>query len=159
MIAIDVVGVRLEVPSNQPVLLLRERGGNRYLPIWIGAAEATAIAMTESGLEPPRPLTHDLIKMILDGLGVVLTKVEISDLSGGVFYADMIFSNGVVLSARPSDAVAVALRTDSEVLVAEHVLEAAGVPAPLDEDSEVEAFRQFLDSVTPEEFGGPESQS
>ncbi|MDP3971781.1 MAG: bifunctional nuclease family protein [Candidatus Nanopelagicales bacterium] len=159
MIPIDVVGVRLEVPSNQPVLLLRERGGSRYLPIWIGVAEATAIAMTESGMEPPRPLTQDLVRLVLEAAKVDLLRVEISDLAEGVFYADMVLSNGVVISARPSDAVAVALRTGSETLVAEHVLEAAGVPAPLDEDTEVEAFREFLESVTPEEFGGRESQS
>lgn len=159
MAAVEVVGVRVEVPSNQPVLLLRESLGSRYLPIWIGPGEATAIAFAQQGVEPPRPLTHDLIKDVLEAFGVTLLQVEICELRDGVFYANLAFSNGSVVSARPSDAIAIALRTGTGVSVADEVLDAAGIEAPAEEETEVEAFREFLDNVTPEDFGGSDAQS
>lgn len=140
------------MPSNQPVLLLRETNGQRYLPIWIGVSEATAIAFAQQGIQPPRPLTHDLIKDLLDAFGISLVHVEIPELREGVFYAFLIFSNGIRVSCRPSDAIAVALRTGSDVTVADDVLEAAGIELAGDEESEVEAFREFLDTVSPEDF-------
>lgn len=158
MIPVEVVGVRLEVPSNQPVLLLRERDGQRYLPIWIGASEATAIAMAQGGVEPPRPLTHDLAKTLLAATGLELTRVEITELRDGVFFANLILSDGQSISARPSDAIALAVRTSAATLVAADVLDMAGVAAPPDEDTEVEAFRAFLDEVSPEDFSGSGSQ-
>lgn len=152
VVAVEIVGVRVEIPSNQPVLLLREFNGARYLPIWIGASEATAIAMAQQGIEPPRPLTHDLIKELLDTFGITLLHVEIPKLDDGVFYASLIFSNGDEVSCRPSDAVALALRTGADVGVAEEVLQAAGIELAEDNETEVEAFREFLDKVAPEDF-------
>ena len=108
---LDVVGVRVEMPSNQPIVLLKESGGERYLPIWIGAGEATAIAFAQQGVVPPRPLTHDLIRDLLEAAGQQLTQVRITSLRDGVFYAEMVFASGMEVSARPSDAIAVALRT------------------------------------------------
>ena len=108
---LDVVGVRVEMPSNQPIVLLKESGGERYLPIWIGAGEATAIAFAQQGVVPPRPLTHDLIRDLLEAAGQQLTQVRITALRDGVFYAEMVFASGMEVSARPSDAIAVALRT------------------------------------------------
>lgn len=145
------------MPSNQPVLLLRETKGARYLPIWIGAVEATAIAFAQQGVEPPRPLTHDLMRDLLEHFGHALTTVQITDLSDGVFFAELVFADGSAVSARPSDAVALALRTGAATVVAEDVMDAAGVDAPEEEETEVEAFREFLDSVSPEDFGGEES--
>lgn len=152
VIEVEIVGVRVEVPSNQPVLLLREVCGRRYLPIWIGANEATAIAIAQQGVQPPRPLTHDLIKHLLDTFGIRLVQVEIPELTDGVFYATLVFSNGARVSCRPSDAIAVALRTGADVVVADEVLDAAGIQIAEEDETEVEAFREFLDSVSPEDF-------
>lgn len=155
---VEVLGVRVEMPSNQPIVLLREVDGEKYLPIWIGAHEATAIAYVQQGVVPPRPLTHDLLKDVLDGVGRSLVGVRITRLEDGVFYAELDLGDGAVVSARPSDAIALALRTASPIDVAEDVLDEAGVLIPdegegEDEEDEVEKFREFLDQVTPEDFG------
>lgn len=152
MIPLDVMGVRVEMPSNQPIVLLREVGAERYLPIWIGAAEATAIAFAHQGLVPPRPLTHDLLRDVLVATGQELRAVHITELRDGVFYASLRLASGVEVSARPSDAIALALRTGSPILGAEDLLAEAGVVIP-EENDEVEKFREFLDNVTPEDFG------
>ena len=149
---LDVIGVRVEMPSNQPIVLLREVDGDRYLPIWIGAPEASAIALAQQGVTPPRPLTHDLLRDVVAALGVQLVEVRITDLSDGVFYAVLVFDTGVEVSARPSDAIALALRTGSRVLGAEQVLEEAGLAIPSEDEDEVEKFREFLDHVSPEDF-------
>jgi uncharacterized protein len=149
---IDVVGVRVEMPSNQPIVLLRETDGERYLPIWIGAVEATAIAFAQQGVVPPRPLTHDLIKNLLEALDRPLLEVRISEVRDGVFYADLIFDAGVEVSARTSDSIALALRTGTRIVCAEAVLDEAGIVVPDEQEAEVEKFREFLDQVTPEDF-------
>ncbi|KIQ67088.1 MULTISPECIES: bifunctional nuclease family protein [Kitasatospora] len=151
---LDVVGVRVEMPSNQPIVLLREVGGDRYLPIWIGPGEATAIAFAQQGMTPVRPLTHDLFKDVLEALGQQLTEVRINDLRDGVFYADLVFSGGAEVSARPSDAIALALRTGTPIFGSEEVLAEAGISIPDEQEDEVEKFREFLDQVSPEDFGG-----
>lgn len=150
---VDVLGVRVEMPSNQPIVLLREVEGERYLPIWIGAAEATAIAYVQQGVVPPRPLTHDLLKNVIDASGRALTEVRITTLEEGIFYAELQLGDSSVVEARPSDAIAVALRTGSPILVDEGVLDEAGVLIPDEEEDEVEKFREFLDQITPEDFG------
>lgn len=145
------------MPSNNPIVLLRERDGGRYLPIWVGAVEATAIAYAQQGIVPPRPLTHDLLRDILAALGVALQEVRITALEDGVFYAVLVFSNGTEVSARPSDAIALALRVDAPIRGADEVLDAAGIDIPDDEpapaEDQVEKFREFLDQVSPEDFG------
>ena len=150
---VEVMGVRVEMPSNQPIVLLREVEGDRYLPIWIGAAEATAIAYVQQGVVPPRPLTHDLLKDVVGAVGRTLSEVRITRLEEGVFYAELDLGDGAIVSARPSDAIAVALRTGSPILVEDAVLDEAGVVIPDEEEDEVERFREFLDQVTPEDFG------
>ena len=150
---VDVMGVRVEMPSNQPIVLLREVEGDRYLPIWIGAAEATAIAYVQQGVVPPRPLTHDLLKDVVGAVGRTLAEVRITRLEDGVFYAELDLGDGAVVRARPSDAIALALRTSSPILVDDNVLDEAGVAIPDEEEDEVERFREFLDQVTPEDFG------
>src|SRR5438067_3506768 len=134
---LSVVGVRVELPSNQPIVLLKEAQGERYLPIWIGAVEATAIAYAQQGMVPERPLTHDLMKDVLDALGADLRSVTITDLRDGVYYADLRFASGVEVSARPSDAIALAIRTGTTIFAEESVLAEAGVAIP-DEGSEEE---------------------
>ena len=158
---VDVVGVRVEMPSSQPIVLLREVGGERYLPIWIGAAEASAIAFAQQGMEPPRPLTHDLFAETIRVLGHTLSEVRIVNLTDGVFEAILVFDDQTEISARPSDSIALALRTGTPVFCAEEILAEAGVPIPdseaggtdeVQEEEEVERFREFLDQVTPEDF-------
>ena len=148
----EVVGVRVEMPSNQPIVLLKEIEGDRYLPIWIGAVEATAIAYAQQGMLPARPLTHDLFKEVIEALGATLRTVNITALREGIFFADLVFSNGAEVSARPSDSIALALRTGSNIFVSEDVLEEAGVAIPDEQEDEVEKFREFLDNVSPEDF-------
>ena len=150
---VDVVGVRVEMPSNQPIVLLREAEGDRYLPIWIGAVEATAIAFAQQGVVPARPLTHDLLRDVLDALSSPLEEVRITRLEDGVFFAELVFASGAVVGARPSDAIALALRTNSVILVSDDVLAEAGVSIPDEEEDEVERFREFLDQISPEDFG------
>ncbi len=149
---VDVIGVRVEMPSNQPIVLLREVSGDRYLPIWIGAVEATAIAFAQQGVVPPRPLTHDLIKDLLNATGQDLSEVRITEMKDGIFYAVLVFGSGVEVSARPSDSIALALRTGSKIVCAEQVLDEAGLEVPDEQEDEVEKFREFLDHVSPEDF-------
>ncbi len=151
---VDVIGVRVEMPTNQPLVLLRETDGVRYLPIWIGAVEATAIAFAQQGVVPPRPLTHDLLRNLLEALDQQLNEVRITEVRDGVFYATLVLASGVEVEARPSDSIALALRTGSRIVCAEDVLGASGVHVPDQEEDEVEKFRAFLDDITPEDFEG-----
>ena len=157
----EVVGVRVEMPSNQPIVLLKETEGDRYLPIWIGQSEAAAIALEQQGVEPARPLTHDLIRDVITALGHSLKEVRIVDLQEGTFYADLIFDRDIKVSARPSDSVAIALRVGVPIYVEEAVLAEAGLLIPDENDEEaagtvredeVEKFKEFLDSVSPDDF-------
>jgi bifunctional DNase/RNase len=155
MIELSLVGVRVELPSNQPIVLLKEVDGERFLPIWIGAVEATAIAFALQGIQTPRPMTHDLLRDILRESEVRVDSVLISELVDQTFYATLnLTSNGSQreVSSRPSDAIALAVRTNTPIYAAEDVLEQAGIELKDEEESEVEKFREFLDQVTPEDF-------
>lgn len=147
-----VVGIRVEQPQNQPVLLLRESDGERYLPIWIGQTEAAAIALEQQGVQPARPLTHDLIKELISALGHRLKEVRIVDLQEGTFYADLVFDKDIRVSARPSDSIAIALRAGVPIIVEEPVLAEAGLLMPDEREDEVEKFKEFLESVSPDDF-------
>src|SRR3954466_5354747 len=152
---LSVVGVRVERPSNQPIVLLKEVDGDRYLPIWIGAVEATAIAFAQQGVVTSRPMTHDLLRDLLAALDRPLQSVTITDLRDGIFYAELQFDGGVAVSARPSDAIALAMRTGAVIRSSEAVLADAGIAIPDEQEDEVEKFREFLDNVTPEDFEHP----
>lgn len=153
---LDIVGVRVELPSKQPLVLLKEVEGERYLPIWIGAVEATAIALAQEGVTTQRPMTHDLMRDVLLALSAELTRVTITDLRDGVFYANLVFANGVEVSARPSDAIALAMRMSVPVFGDESVLAEASISVPEEQaaqqENELEQFRKFLDEVSPEDF-------
>ena len=153
---LDVIGVRVEMPSNQPIVLLRERGGDRYLPIWVGASEASAIAFAQQGVVPPRPLTHDLLRDVITAVGRRLEEVRIVAIKDDVFHAELVFDGGLVVPSRSSDAIALALRTGARIVGADAVLEAGGVAVPHEDEDEdeVEKFREFLDQISPEDFGG-----
>lgn len=164
MIEMRVVGVRVEIPSQQPILVLTEKDGDRSLPIVIGSVEATSIAMHLQGIRPSRPLTHDLLGQVILALGRHVEQVRVVDFREGTFYGELAFDDGTSLSARPSDAVALAVRVDCPVFVAEALLDEVGIvlhepddDAPsgpeVDPDEQVQAFREFLDSVSPEDFG------
>ncbi|MEO7079793.1 bifunctional nuclease family protein [Rhodococcus sp. BP22] len=147
-----VVGIRVEQPQNQPVLLLREADGERYLPIWIGQTEAAAIVLEQQGVQPGRPLTHDLIKDLIGALGHTLKEVRIVDLQEGTFYADLVFDKDIRVSARPSDSIAIALRAGVPIFADEPVLSEAGLLMPNEREDEVEKFKEFLESVSPDDF-------
>ena len=145
--------MRVELPSNSPIVLLREVAGKRrVLPIFIGGPEATAIAFALDGVVTPRPMTHDLMKDLLAATGNDLTEVRITEMKDGIFYALLVFGSGVEVSARPSDSIALALRTGSRIVCAEEVLDEAGLEVPDEQEDEVEKFREFLDHVSPEDF-------
>ena len=155
---LSVVGVRLELPANQPIVLLKEVAGERYLPILIGAVEATAIAFAQQGVTTARPMTHDLFRDVLVALRSSVSRVVINDLQDGVFFATLIFANGVEVSARPSDAIALAMRMDIPLFSEERVLSEAGIEVPDEseaQETEVERFREFLGTISPEDFESP----
>ena len=149
------MGVRVELPSNQPIVLLKESDGDRYLPIWIGAVEATAIAFALQGIQTPRPMTHDLMRDILGETQVSVERILISELVDQTFYALIRMSadgKTVEVSSRPSDAIALAVRINAPIFAAEEVLDQAGIELRDEEETEVEKFREFLDQVSPEDF-------
>ena len=151
------VGVRVELPTNNPIVLLREAGEQqRVLPIFIGAVEATAIAFALQGVVTQRPMTHDLMRDLLLGLGVGVDRIVITELREGTFYAEIqMTTNGTHtnVSSRPSDAIALAARLGTPIFADEAVLEEAGIiVAEDDEEDEVERFREFLEGVNPEDF-------
>jgi bifunctional DNase/RNase len=152
---VEVVGVRVEMPSNSPIVLLREAGGERYLPIWIGAVEATAIAFAQQGVVPPRPLTHDLLKDVIEATGNTVREIRITEMRDNVFYATLALASGVEVSARPSDSIALALRTGARIVCAEEILEESGIAVPDEQEETVEQFREFLEQVSPEDFERP----
>ncbi len=149
---LSVVGVRVELPSQQPIVLLKEVDGDRYLPIWIGAVEATAIAFAQQGVVTARPMTHDLMRDVLAAFERPLQTVTITELREGVFYAELGFEGGVTVSARPSDAIALAMRSGATIRSEASVLEEAGIAIPDEQEDEVEKFREFLDQINPEDF-------
>jgi bifunctional DNase/RNase len=155
MIEMNLVGVRVELPTNQPIVLLREREGDRYLPIWIGAMEATAIAFALQGIVTARPMTHDLLKNVLEELTVRVERIVITELKDGTFFATItMLQNGssFEISSRPSDAIALAVRSNVPIFAAEDVLTEASIVIHDDEEQEVEKFREFLEQVNPEDF-------
>lgn len=162
-----VLGVRVSVPGNEVVVVLGEPGGTRVLPIVIGPREGAAIASAQAGLVPPRPLTHDLLVSILDHLGVGVKEIRVTRVVDGIFHAEIELSGGQEVDARPSDAIAIALRAKCPVLCDEELLAVAGVPieeAGLDQEEAqqlpaaesgaevLEQFRAFLEGVEPEDF-------
>jgi bifunctional DNase/RNase len=168
MVEVRLRAVRVDLQSNTPVLLLQEtEGEGRTLPIFIGTPEATAIAYALQGVTMPRPMTHDLMKDMLSSLDVEVERVVITELRSSTYFAELQLRRGgdrSVVSSRPSDAVAVAVRTGSPLFVSDELMDAEGIILAIesadDEDEEgnpdelVGQFRQFLDSIKPEDFGG-----
>jgi uncharacterized protein len=156
-IEMELVGIELERPPNIPCLVLRETDGEgRILPIFIGGPEATAIAFALEEVETPRPMTHDLMKDLLDKLGATVERVVVTELRDATFFAEIILRMaGDVhsVSARPSDAIALAVRFGAPVFAEEGVLDVAGRAAEEGVPEEVvEQFKEFIDQVNPEDF-------
>ena len=159
---LELVGVRIEVPANTPMMLLQESDGERrLLPIYIGHPEASAIHVAIEGIEPPRPLTHDLFINSLIELGAAIEQIVITEVREHTFYAELhlaIDDGSHVVSARPSDAVALAVRFGAPILASEQLLDEAGQPAELasdddEEDEIIDEFKDFIENVSPEDFG------
>ncbi len=168
MIEVVLRAVRVDVGSSTPLLLLEEVQGDRVLPIFIGAPEAAAIAYALQNLTTPRPMTHDLLGHVVSALGGRLFSVEITELRDNTFFARLrLLKDGheIEVSARPSDAVALALRIGAPILVSDALMDAEGREMDLEEDEEgdeeasgpseselVAELREFLDTIRPEDF-------
>jgi bifunctional DNase/RNase len=155
-VPMDITGVRMELPSNTPIVLLREQEGERFLPIWIGPVEAMAISSAIDGVEPPRPQTHDLLSSVIESLGATLTRVVVTELRDNIFFADLVLDlagREVIVSSRPSDAVALAVRTRAPVFARPGVLDEAGIEIrEEEEEAEIERFREMLEDISVEDF-------
>lgn len=160
MIQMTLSSIRVQMPDNVPVVLLKEVGSSgRTLPILIGHEEATAIARAIQGVEPPRPLTHDLVRDLLGALDVHIEAIVITELRDAIFYAEIrMRQNGqpVVVSSRPSDAIAIAVRTGTTIFASEALLDAEAYVLQEEEEEEqeevIEEFQKFIEQVRPEDF-------
>jgi bifunctional DNase/RNase len=161
----ELVAIRMEVPANTPVMILREREGRRrVLPIYIGSSEAAAIHYAIEGIVAPRPLTHDLFQNVIADLGATLTRVIVTEIRDETYFAELHLDLGGqahTVSSRPSDAVALAVRSQSPIFASAAVLDAAGTEAALDvepdaddADSLVAEFADFIEQISPEDFAG-----
>ena len=153
-----IYGVSFDMVGKQPIVLLKTREGNRFLPIWIGHPEAAAILMKLQGANTPRPMTHDLISDVLGELDIECTKVAVTELRENTFYASItlqLAGREVEVDSRPSDALALAVRTGATIFAAEEVISESAIEFEHEvEDTEqvVEQFKDFLDNVSPEDF-------
>jgi bifunctional DNase/RNase len=160
----QVDSIRVHMPSGQHVVILKDKSGERYLPIWIGIYEANAIALKITGIVPERPITHDLMTNILSDLGARLQRVEVSSLTSDVFYARIVMSvdgRTMDVDARPSDAIALAVRVEAPILVADSVLDQAGVTPEAESESEegdggASIFKELVNSMDLPDLGQSE---
>ena len=163
LIEVQVDSIRVHMPSGQHVVILKEREAARYLPIWIGVFEASAIARRITGVTPERPMSHDLMVSILNQLKVSLRRIVVTGLSSEVYYAHMHFVTGeseLDIDARPSDAIAIAVRMDAPIFVSAEVLDQAGVlpdqesEQSADEEDRLSIFRELVNNLDlPDEPG------
>lgn len=155
MIHMKVRGVALDQQMN-PVVLLVDQGETLALPIWIGQAEATAIAMELQSVKPPRPMTHDLLRSVLKSLSIAVLRVIVTEVKDATYFAEIHLANNgtpLILDSRPSDAIALALRSEAPIFVSDTVAEQAiQLKKPLEQ--EMDEFRKFLESVKPSDFKG-----
>ncbi len=156
MIPMEVGGIGFDPRNFSPLVLLKDKDELNFLPIWIGIFEATAIAMEMQGVTPPRPMTHDLVKDMLDKLGAKITKVVISDVKEGTFFANIEMTDkegkNLVLESRPSDAIALAVRFGAPLFVAEVVMMQSKLVNSEKDAEETQKFKDFIDNMRPEDF-------
>ncbi|MEO8199688.1 MAG: bifunctional nuclease family protein [Gemmatimonadota bacterium] len=157
MIEVIVAHLGLDRATNTPVVILREKEGERVLPIWIGPAEASAIAMEMQGVKAQRPMTHDLLKQIVVGLGAELRRVIIHDVKDNTYFAELLMSREdhvFQLDARPSDSIALALRLNAPIFTSEQLLDQRTVETPEGDGSlEAERLKNYLEKMDPQDFG------
>lgn len=156
---VTVAHLGVDRTNNSPVVILREKDGSRVLPIWIGPAEASAIAMELQGVKAARPMTHDLLKQVIGGLGGTLRRVVISAVKENTYFAELMILRGedaFQVDARPSDSIAIALRCGAPIFTSDDLLGDSGVEADLpspDPSAEAERLRQYLEKLDPQDFG------
>ena len=153
---VEIRGLMLDPSSNVPIVILRDPESQLFLPIWIGVFEANAIALKIEGVEPPRPMTHDLLRLVLEQLGAKVEKIVISDLKESTFFAVIhVQQDGRTLGvdARPSDAIALALRVDAPIYVLRGVLDKAQAAELAGQVSDEERLKKWLEEISPDEFG------
>jgi uncharacterized protein len=156
VVEVKINGLAVDAGAKSHVVILKEKDGERVLPIWIGPAEAQAIARELAGQRFPRPLTHDLLATIVEGLKAKVTRVVISDLRDNTFFANLVIEkDGEVVSidARPSDSIAVALRCGADIFVNEKLLAEPGEQEEPSEEEKAQELRRFLENLDPEDFG------
>lgn len=156
LVKMMVRGLALDPITNMPIIILKDADDRKALPIWVGIFEANAIALELEKIATPRPMTHDLIKNILEQLGVTVNQVVINDLKDNTFYATIeIFINGnrINIDSRPSDAIAIALRVNAPIFVSDEVISKARSIDVSDEKEENDRWREWLDNLKPEDFG------
>ena len=154
-INVEVNSIRLEESSETPILLLLDPSTQKVLPIWIGTIEAVSIAYAQEGILHDRPQTHDLLLNIIEALEGSISEVNISNIEDSTYFADIILNtvNGLVtLSARPSDAIALALRSNIPVTVNQEVFETNSIDLIIDNANEIEEFKEFIKDIKPEDF-------
>jgi len=155
LVEVDVVNVAIDMHSKMPVIVLKEKRGDKTLPIWIGLFEAQSIALAMENIKPPRPLTHDLAKSLIEKLKGKVDKVVINDLRHNTFYAKIfIRQNGedIQVDSRPSDAIAIALRLKVPIFIEEEVLEKVAIDSGPIGEEEIEEFKKKLKDLKPEDF-------
>ena len=156
LVRMEIKGLMLDPTSNIPIVVLREEGGQVFLPIWIGVFEANAIALRIEGIDPPRPLTHDLLRSVFDHFSAEVQRVVISDLRENTFFALIHIrqaGNESTIDARPSDAIALALRTDAPIFVRRDVLERAKAVDLATQATDEEKLKEWLEELHPDELG------
>jgi bifunctional DNase/RNase len=158
MVKMRVAHLGLDRTTNTPVVILQEEDGQRTLPIWIGASEANAIALELQGVKPERPLTHDLMKLLVAGLGGELRRVVIASLRENTYLAQLLIYRGTEVfevDARPSDSIALALRMTAPIFLNEELLERDGTtePPPPEPASDPDALKKFLEKLDPQDLG------
>ena len=154
-INVEVNSIRLEESSETPILLLLDPSTQKVLPIWIGTIEAVSIAYAQEGVLHDRPQTHDLLLNMIEALDGTINEVNISNIEENTYFADIILNtiNGTVtLSARPSDAIALALRSNIPVTVNQDVFETNSIDLIIDNSNEIEEFKEFIKDIKPEDF-------
>ena len=153
---VNVSGLAIDSTNNSPVVLLKESGGQGILPIWIGPAEASAIAMELAGFNMKRPLTHDLLRSVIDGLGGKVLKVVVSDLIGQTFHAEIYLQQDtamVKIDARPSDSIALALKTNAPIFVSKKIFAYDEEPSEVSDEKRAQELRERLQRIDPKDFG------
>jgi hypothetical protein len=156
LIKMTVRGIALDPITNMPIIILKDPDERRALPIWVGIFEANAIALELEKVSTPRPMTHDLLKNILEGLGITVKQVIVNDLKENTFYAmiELNHNGGVItIDARPSDAIALALRVNAPIFVTEKVVTAAKNIEVSEEKEETDKWKEWLENLKPEDFG------